>query len=384
MIRRKNVLASVLAFLTLAGSTSLCRDVTASDSIQELRNKQQSLQKESESLRKKLDSLSKDVNQKRMYRATILKQLTNLKDSISLEEQKIDLLNAQILEKENSINQIKEKINENIDVLGKRLRYYYEAGDIQIIEILLSVKDFNDLVDKADLFSRLSNSTDGIIKELESDINTIKEEMDAIEENKKEVLDAKSKLEASRAEIDVLLNDNDRAIKELESQSSDTKRLMEKNRTKANEVAKELGVYRGNAETNVGNIRGSMRGRYLFPIASYTRISSYWGDGRNHKGIDIPAPQGTKILAAADGVVVKAVSSPSDRSGWGYHIKIRHGNGFETQYAHCSKVLANVGQQVHAGEVIALVGNTGHSFGNHLHFETWKDGKRYDPMTELR
>ena len=71
-------------------------------------------------------------------------------------------------------------------------------------------------------------------------------------------------------------------------------------------------------------------------------------------------------------------------SGWngtyGYCIKISHGNGTETLYGHCSKLLVGVGQKVSAGQVIAKVGSTGNSTGNHLHFEVRKNGITYDPQ----
>ena len=95
-----------------------------------------------------------------------------------------------------------------------------------------------------------------------------------------------------------------------------------------------------------------------------------------HRGMDIAAPYGTSIKAAAAGTVTL--------SGWngtyGYCIKISHGNGTETLYGHCSKLLVSVGQKVSAGQVIAKVGSTGNSTGNHLHFEVRKNGVLYNPQ----
>ncbi len=88
--------------------------------------------------------------------------------------------------------------------------------------------------------------------------------------------------------------------------------------------------------------------------------------GRN--GIDIANSYGTPIKAAADGVV--AISDASGyNGGYGRYIKLSHGNGTETLYGHASKLLVEVGQSVHKGDVIALMGSTGNSTGNHLHFE---------------
>ena len=95
-----------------------------------------------------------------------------------------------------------------------------------------------------------------------------------------------------------------------------------------------------------------------------------------HRGMDIAAPYGTSIKAAAAGTVTL--------SGWngtyGYCIKISHGNGTETLYGHCSKLLVSVGQKVSAGQVIAKVGSTGNSTGNHLHKKKKKNGVLYNPQ----
>ena len=98
-----------------------------------------------------------------------------------------------------------------------------------------------------------------------------------------------------------------------------------------------------------------------------------------HKGLDIAAPYGTKIMAAADG----KVSYSGWMSGYGYLIIIDHGNGIQTYYGHCSKLYASVGDEVEAGECIAAVGSTGYSTGNHLHFEIRKNGAQINPQKYL-
>ena len=115
---------------------------------------------------------------------------------------------------------------------------------------------------------------------------------------------------------------------------------------------------------------------FIFPLPSGTwRVSSYWGDGRNHKGVDLCAKSGTSIYAVLDGTVVRA--------GWygdyGYCVIIEHDNGMRTLYAHARQVCCSVGDRVSQGDVIALVGTTGQSTGNHLHFEVSVDGKKVDP-----
>ncbi len=104
-------------------------------------------------------------------------------------------------------------------------------------------------------------------------------------------------------------------------------------------------------------------------------ISSYWGDERNHKGIDIASAYETEIYAVQGGTVVKAEYD----DGYGYHVIIEHDGDFKTLYAHASFLCVSVGQQVNQGDVIAYVGSTGMSTGNHLHFEVIRKGEKLDP-----
>lgn len=96
----------------------------------------------------------------------------------------------------------------------------------------------------------------------------------------------------------------------------------------------------------------------------------------NHKGIDIAAPNGTTIVAAADGKVVHS----GWMSGYGNLVIIDHGNGVQTYYGHCSKLYVSVGTKVSAGSKIAAVGSTGNSTGNHLHFEIRGNGSQINPQ----
>ncbi|MBS6234980.1 MAG: M23 family metallopeptidase [Clostridiales bacterium] len=110
------------------------------------------------------------------------------------------------------------------------------------------------------------------------------------------------------------------------------------------------------------------------------RQDPFTGEMSYHGGTDIAAPQGTPILAAADGTVTVANGTDPWGGSYGYHVKIDHGGGMETLYAHCSAIAVTVGQRVRQREVIGYVGSTGNSTGNHLHFEVWANGQRIDAM----
>ena len=99
------------------------------------------------------------------------------------------------------------------------------------------------------------------------------------------------------------------------------------------------------------------------------RTDPITGETSYHSGTDIAVPEGTPILAAADGIVTIANALDSWGGSYGYYVKLDHGGGLTTLYAHCSSICVTVGQQVQAGEVIAYVGRTGRVTGPHLHFE---------------
>lgn len=129
---------------------------------------------------------------------------------------------------------------------------------------------------------------------------------------------------------------------------------------------------------------GYVDGEFVWPVPGYTTITSGFGPRNSptagassyHKGIDIGAPLGTPIVAAASGTVI--ASGPA--SGYGNWIKIDHGNGVTTTYGHMKTLYAKTGQTVSAGEKICLVGSEGVSTGPHLHFQVEVNGSAVNPV----
>lgn len=107
------------------------------------------------------------------------------------------------------------------------------------------------------------------------------------------------------------------------------------------------------------------------------RIDPIYKTTKMHAGIDFTAPQGTPIYATAEGVVS---TSGNTGNGYGNHVIINHGYGYETLYGHMVRVKARSGQAVKRGEVVGWVGSTGKSTGPHLHYEVHKNGSKIDPI----
>lgn len=127
----------------------------------------------------------------------------------------------------------------------------------------------------------------------------------------------------------------------------------------------------------------TINGVYIASVpVSNGHITSRFGSresirNHTHKGIDIAASYGTDIKAVADGTIEYA---SYNSGGYGNLVIIDHGNGIKTYYGHCSKLCVSVGQKVNAGDVIAKVGSTGNSTGNHCHFEIRVNGTQIDPQ----
>ncbi|MEO7923664.1 MAG: M23 family metallopeptidase [Chitinophagaceae bacterium] len=107
------------------------------------------------------------------------------------------------------------------------------------------------------------------------------------------------------------------------------------------------------------------------------RIDPVYKTTKFHAGLDFSAPQGTPIYATADGTVTTAGSTGN---GYGNHVIIKHGYGYETLYGHMVRVKMRNGQSVKRGEIIGWVGSTGKSTGPHCHYEVHKNGEKIDPI----
>ena len=125
----------------------------------------------------------------------------------------------------------------------------------------------------------------------------------------------------------------------------------------------------------------------ILPMGTIKSVSSHFGNRidpftglwESHQGVDYPAVTGTPILAIANGTVTQA----GYNGGYGNLVEIDHGQGYTSKYGHASQILTRMGQQVQKGQVIALVGSTGHSTGPHLHFEMAQYGQVFNPMAFL-
>ena len=162
-------------------------------------------------------------------------------------------------------------------------------------------------------------------------------------------------------------------------------------RKKMDELRKELAVQSESFDeiAKLAKEKESLLSRIpaIQPIRNkdLTRVASGWGwrsdpftkAKKFHYGMDFTAKRGTPVYASGDGKVKRA---DNNSSGYGNHVRIDHGNGYVSLYAHLSRYNVHVGQKVKRGDIVGFVGSTGRSTGPHLHYEIFKDGERINPM----
>ncbi len=267
-----------------------------------------------------------------------------------------------------------KEIVENIidDILleyttGDSTETYSIANDISYINGLYDTDIINDSIDKSDLASHIT------IMVSRDEVDTV-----SIPYSTEEINDP-----SSYAGLETVVNDGKDGLRTIVSNVSyvngeEVARSVVSETVTQEPVTKVVSIgtkpYPNASETKTGTA-------FFWPVArvSNSFISAYYGDGRNHKGLDICAPNGTPIYAAEAGTVVKVTSD----SGWGKYLVVDHGNGIQTLYSHCSAISASVGQKVNRGDYIAAVGATGNATGYHLHFEVIINGTRVNPASYL-
>ncbi len=288
----------------------------------------------------------------------------------------------------------------------KLLCMTYEEGSANYIEILLGATDFSDLLSRIERISGMMQYSDTLLERIKTKKASLKEKSEALEVKLKEQEAAIEALDAKDAEIDKWEEQNAVALEKIEKELAELVSQNEKYQTEADVLEKifrdevDAAIEAENKRREEIAIKEELEEErrrqealeeanrnksFLWPLpAKWTYLSSTFGYrtlpelgyyNKFHSGIDIPAYAGTDIYASKAGYVLIAKYHYS----YGNYVLLDHGDGTQTLYAHASKLYVKAGQYVDQGQVIAAVGTTGSSTGNHLHFELRKDGIHVDP-----
>ena len=320
--------------------------------------------------------------------STNLNQIQELNNNIAQYETEITNYNNQIVELQNNITQMESEIakaQENYDkqkkLLDDRLITVYELGSTEYLDVILSSKSITEFLSIYYLISILTDANIAFLDDIERQKKLIEEDRKKLEEQKKQINTAKEEMEKASIILQNTKVMKDSFTAQLTDQEKKIQSEIDAYQTQINQLEAEIQSITSNSLIVNPNYVG---GIMLWPLPGYTRLSSTFkmrvhpitGVYKLHSGIDIPAPKGTDVLAANDGVVVKA----GRNTAYGNMVIIDHGGGVSTLYGHGSEITVTLGQTVKKGDVILKVGSTGYSTGNHLHFEVRTNGDPVDPL----
>lgn len=324
---------------------------------------------------KQLEQVDQELENAEAKQSVVKSQIENLEGQIATYTRQIDALNADIAQKDAEIQQTQAEIDENYELFKKRLKAMYMSDDATTLGVLFGSQTFAEFLTAAEVSKRVAEHDQQLIDTLTDQMKQIEQAKAAIEQNRSEVQASKAELDAKKAELNEAYRSNTALVVQIrssKSQFSDDLKAVQQRRAAAEA---EMNDFMNSIDSG-GELSP---GGWLWPVAGYTYISSGYGyrtyDNSFHKGIDIPAPAGTPVRAAKGGIVARAEYS----SSYGNVVVINHGGRYSTLYAHNTSLAVSEGQTVTQGQIIAYVGNTGDSDGNHCHFELWYQGKTQDP-----
>ncbi|NLW78304.1 MAG: peptidoglycan DD-metalloendopeptidase family protein [Ruminococcaceae bacterium] len=368
----------VLLAATLPLSALAARSLTDIDSeIKEQEQRMAELEKQ----------ISANKNNKAAYEASLAEYEVEYTKVLGLIEEKeavIASTGEELDAKSEELNDTRESIDRNQALFEKRLLAIADINSTgAVMGTLLSVNSFSEFIQAADAVKRISSRDTELLQELanqreryarqkaelEDTIATLNAQYEELQGQRDYFYTKAQEMRTNIANAEWAITEGEQAYEESEEKAAELKA----------EYARIFAEsQRKGSQKGDGSVRWD--GPLKWPVPGNTRISSWYGDYRSntrgHYGIDIPAAEGTPITAAASGTVITSEWHYS----YGYYIVMDHGDGLRTLYAHCVQLYKGVGSYVSAGEAIAGVGNTGNSFGAHLHFEVHDNGARQNPI----
>ena len=358
--------------------------------LQELQQEQTRLEQEKEENDAKLAELKADQSKQQEYKNTLDAQVQNLQSQIDGLNAQISGLDASISEKDAAIAEKQANIDRDVETLKERLCAIYMMGDASTLEIILQSESVIDMAQKVELLNMITEHDTKLIQQLSADMEAIAAERQEIEGQKEEVVDARSELESRRTELASVQAEADRVLQELNQSVAAVQEESEriaKEKAEADQAVDDWlkDYYASQAQGGSSGSGGyTSTGNFTWPVPGFTRLTTQfqeWTYGGYHRGIDIASTGGRSIYGAP---IVAADSGKVIKAGWnnsyGNCVYIDHGGGYVTRYAHASSLAVSQGQTVTKGQTIAYVGNTGDSFGAHLHFEVILNGNLQNPM----
>ena len=382
MIRGKKILGALLAF-TLCFSMVI---PAQADDISDAKKKQQELEQQKNTAEAEKSELSSELD-------SIVSKMEKTQSDLTAKETEIN-------DAETELVTAKANEDDQYQTMKLRIKYMYENGSNEFLEILMEANSIADLLNKAEYINKISKCDRELLVEYEDTRKDVENRENALKKEYAELESLQDELAGEQANVEKLLADKniqiDNLTSEISSNADKLKQLIaaaeaaEARRKEAEATAAaqaaQAAAAASSGTSSSGNASATGTGSLTHPVpgAAITsgfggRVAPTAGATTGHDGIDYGAGYGAAVYAADSGTVITAQYN----SARGNYIVVNHGNGMQTWYQHLSSMSVTVGQTVARGQVIGNVGTTGISTGPHLHFEVHVGGVPVNPLNYL-
>jgi murein DD-endopeptidase MepM/ murein hydrolase activator NlpD len=314
-------------------------------------------------------------------------------EDLAAKEAELANAEAELKEALERLETLRGRLKRALVNLRERLVAIYTYGSTDITTVVLSAEDYGDMVARTEYFDALNESDAKLaerVRSLRDEAKTLvrvrKTAKLTIEDARDEIAAKEQRLESTRSTLEsregALVAARAERRQSLNSVRGELHEHEEIAADLQAEIAAEIAAATGGLPLPAGPLPSASAAGFIWPVEGTLTSGFGYRWGRMHEGVDIAAAEGTPIRAAADGTVI-LMQSEYESGGYGNYTCIDHGGGLSTCYAHQSSVATSTGAQVSQGDLIGYVGNTGHSYGAHLHFEVRINGAPTDPLGYL-
>jgi murein DD-endopeptidase MepM/ murein hydrolase activator NlpD len=366
---------------------------TKSEKLEAVEEKIEAVEEREGVLTSEIEAMGDEISALEGQVSALRNQEAAAEEELAAKEAELQNAEAELKEALERLETLRGRLKRALINLRERLVAIYTYGSTDITAVVLSAEDYGDMIARTEYFEAINESDEKLAER----VRTLRDEAKklvrvrkvaklTIEKARDQIAAEEQRLESTRSTLEAregaLLAARAKRRSTLNGVQGELHQHEEIAADLRAEIQQEIAEATGGLPLPAGPLPTPSAAGLIWPTeGTFTSGFGYrWG--RMHEGIDIAAPEGTPIRAAADGTVI-LMQSEYESGGYGNYTCLDHGGGLSTCYAHQSSFATSSGASVSQGDLIGYVGNTGHSFGAHLHFEVRVNGVATDPMGYL-
>lgn len=366
---------------------------TNSEKLESVEEKIEAVEEREGVLTSEIEAMGEEISALEGQVAALRGEEAAAEEELAAKEAELATAEDELKEALERLETLRGRLKRALISLRERLVAIYTYGTTDITTVVLSAEDYGDMVAQTEYFEAINESDERLAERVRSLRDEAKRLVRirktaklTIEKARDEIAAKEQRLEVTRSTLEA----REGALLSVRAKRRQTLNGVQGERHEHEEIAEDL---RAQIQQEIAEATGGLplpagplptpsAAGLIWPVeGTFTSGFGYrWG--RMHEGIDIAAAEGTPIRAAASGTVI-LMQSEYESGGYGNYTCLDHGGGLSTCYAHQSSFATSSGASVSQGDLIGYVGNTGHSYGAHLHFEVRVNGVATDPMGYL-